>query len=145
LPIFQAGCPEKSFAKIAALSYDVEIKESQAFSDNRQNQNHTISQNSLDRQDEAKELNQSWTAYIIYILSLEGWLYLAVNIDLISREVVGRAIAHQMRTMLCINALQMIYLSTGYKGAENRNLVCYIIRIGVTNMQVIATDKIWKS
>ena len=38
--------------------------------------------------------------------TLEGWLYVAVVIDLFSRQVVGWAVDDHMRTSLCIRALQ---------------------------------------
>lgn len=53
------------------------------------NHNEAIWPNSLDRQFEAKAPNQVSTTDITYIWTLEGWLYLAVVIDLVSRQVVG--------------------------------------------------------
>lgn len=73
------------------------------------NHNEAISPNSLDRQFEAKAPNQVWTTDITYIWTLEGWLYLAVVIDLFSRQVVGWAVADHMRTSLCVSALQMAF------------------------------------
>jgi len=40
---------------------------------------------------------------------LEGWIYVAIVIDLFSRQVVGWAINDPMRTSLCVNALQMAF------------------------------------
>lgn len=45
--------------------------------------------NMLDRQFEASEPNQKWVADFAYIPSGEGWLYLAVVLDLYSRMIVG--------------------------------------------------------
>ena len=73
------------------------------------NHNEAISPNSLDRQFEAKAPNQVWTTDITYIWTLEGWLYLAVVIDLVSRQVVGWAIADHMPASLCVSALQMVF------------------------------------
>ena len=73
------------------------------------NHNEAISPNSLDRQFEAKAPNQVWTTDITYVWTLEGWLYLAVVIDLFSRQVVGWAVADHMRTSLCVSALQMAF------------------------------------
>ncbi|MEQ1546883.1 IS3 family transposase [Methyloglobulus sp.] len=73
------------------------------------NHNKAISPNSLDRQFEAKAPNQVWTTDITYIWTLDGWLYLAVVIDLFSRQVVGWDIADHMRTSLCVSALQMAF------------------------------------
>lgn len=44
---------------------------------------------------------------ITYIHTLEGWLYLAVVIDLFSRQVVGWSMAAHMKTQLVNDALQM--------------------------------------
>jgi transposase InsO family protein len=73
------------------------------------NHNEAISPNSLDRQFDVVAPNQVWTTDITYIWTLEGWLYLAVVIDLFSRQVVGWAIADHMRTALCVSALQMAF------------------------------------
>ncbi len=68
-----------------------------------------ISPNSLDRQFDVVAPNQAWTTDITYIWTLEGWLYLAVVIDLFSRQVVGWAAADHMKTTLCVSALQMAF------------------------------------
>jgi putative transposase len=73
------------------------------------NHNEAISPNSLDRQFDVVAPNQVWTTDITYIWTLEGWLYLAVVIDLFSRQVVGWAVADHMRTSLCVSALQMAF------------------------------------
>ncbi|NOS73951.1 MAG: IS3 family transposase [Methyloglobulus sp.] len=73
------------------------------------NHNAAISPNSLGRQFEVEAPNQVWTTDITYVWTLEGWLYLAVVIDLFSRQVVGWAIADHMRTSLCVSALQMAF------------------------------------
>jgi putative transposase len=107
--------------------------------------NAAISPNSLDRQFDVVAPNQVWTTDITYIWTLEGWLYLAVVIDLFSRQVVGWAVADHMKTSLCVSALQMAFLPTGHKGAENRNLACSIIQIEVANMPAMNTAGIWLS
>ena len=106
------------------------------------NHNEAISPNSLDRQFEAKAPNQVWTTDITYIWTLEGWLYLAVVIDLYSRQVVGWAAADHMRTSICASALHMAFLPAGHKGVENRNLACSIIQIGAANMPAMNIDNI---
>ena len=47
-----------------------------------------------------------WCADMTYVRTIEGWLYLAVIVDLFSRKVVGYAIADHMRTELCLSALE---------------------------------------
>lgn len=51
--------------------------------------------------------NQKWVGDITYLWTAEGWLYLAVVIDLYSRMVVGWAMAERMTADLACNALQM--------------------------------------
>ena len=61
----------------------------------------------LDRQFDASRPNQRWASDITYIWTFEGWLYLAVVLDLFSRRVVGWSMAKHMRTELAANALAM--------------------------------------
>ncbi len=56
--------------------------------------------------------NQSWVTDITYIRTYEGWLYLAVVLDLFSRRVIGWSMSHRMGTELVINALKMAYYKT---------------------------------
>ncbi len=71
--------------------------------------NEAISPNKLDRQFDVAAPNQVWTTDITYVWTLEGWLYVAVVIDLFSRQVVGWCIDDHMRTALCVDALQMAF------------------------------------
>ncbi|MGZ5011706.1 MAG: IS3 family transposase [Methylobacter sp.] len=73
------------------------------------NHNESISPNRLDRQFQVAKPNQVWTTDITYVWTLQGWLYVAVVIDLFSRQVVGWAIDDHMRTSLCVKALQMAF------------------------------------
>ena len=75
------------------------------------NSNHSeaISANTLNLQFDVIAPNQVWTTDITYVWTFEGWLYVAVIIDLFSRQVVGWAIADHMRTTLCVKALQMAF------------------------------------
>ncbi len=51
--------------------------------------------------------NRKWVADLTYIATAEGWLYLAVVLDLYSRLVVGWALGEQSDASLVQNALQM--------------------------------------
>lgn len=51
--------------------------------------------------------NCAWVADITYLATSEGWLYLAVVLDLASRRVVGWAADRQMETALPLRALAM--------------------------------------
>ena len=50
-----------------------------------------------------------------YRWALEGWLCLAVVIDLFSRQVVGRAVADHMRATVCASASQVAFGRRGPK------------------------------
>jgi putative transposase len=62
--------------------------------------------NVLDRNFTASEPDQAWVADITYIATQQGWLYLAVVVDLFSRKVVGWSMADHMRTELVLTALE---------------------------------------
>lgn len=51
--------------------------------------------------------NQLWVADITYVPTWEGFLYLAMVLDVFSRRVVGWAMANHMRTELVVDALEM--------------------------------------
>ena len=50
-----------------------------------------------------------WTGDITYLWTAEGWVYLAVVIDLFSRQVVGFAMNERMTRQLVIDALRMAW------------------------------------
>lgn len=54
--------------------------------------------------------DQAWTGDITYIPTHEGWLFLAVVIDLFSRRVVGWSMQPEMHSNLVIDALEMAWL-----------------------------------
>ncbi len=66
-----------------------------------------IAPNYLDRQFAIDQINQVYAGDITYIHTLEGWLYLAVVIDLFSRQVVGWSMAAHMKAQLVNDALLM--------------------------------------
>jgi putative transposase len=68
-----------------------------------------VAPNRLDRQFETTAPNQVWTTDITYIPTQEGWLYLAVVMDLYSRMIVGWAMDARMTRTLVISALRMAW------------------------------------
>lgn len=60
-----------------------------------------------DKAFELLTINQVWVSDITYIQTQEGWLYLAGTMDMLSRRIVGYAIAEHMRTDLIIDCLNM--------------------------------------
>jgi len=71
------------------------------------NHDYAIAPNLLDRDFTATRPNQKWAVDISYIWTGEGWLYLAVVMDLHSRRIVGWAVSNRMKRDLAIKALQM--------------------------------------
>jgi len=68
---------------------------------------HSIAPNILDRQFEAVGPNRKWVADFTYLWTTEGWLYVAVVLDLFSRKVVGWSMNANMGAQLVIDALVM--------------------------------------
>ncbi len=66
----------------------------------------TVAPNILKRQFEVKHPNQSWVTDITYIRTYEGWLYLAVVLDLFSR-LIGWSMHSRMESDLIMRALLM--------------------------------------
>lgn len=56
---------------------------------------------------EADKINQIWTSDITYIWTNEGWLYLAVVLDVCNREIIGWALLQKCSTDLVLKALMM--------------------------------------
>jgi putative transposase len=66
-----------------------------------------VAPNLLDRQFETSAPDLVWTADITYIATREGWLYLAVVMDLYTRMIVGWSMDSRMTRELVMNALRM--------------------------------------
>ncbi|MGH7330065.1 MAG: IS3 family transposase, partial [Polyangiaceae bacterium] len=66
-----------------------------------------VAANVLDRKFETTEPNRAWVSDITYVWTREGWLYLAVILDLFSRRVVGFAMSARIDTALVLDALRM--------------------------------------
>jgi len=73
------------------------------------NSNHSlpVAQNLLQQNFTAAGPNQVWVGDITYIGTDEGWLYLAVVLDLFSRKVVGWSMSDRMTATLVCDALKM--------------------------------------
>ncbi len=66
-----------------------------------------VSPNLLERNFSASAPNQKWAGNITYLQTSEGWLYLAVVIDLFSRKVIGWSMSTGMKADLVCDALKM--------------------------------------
>lgn len=66
-----------------------------------------VAANTLDRQFRASQPNRVWAGDITYVWTREGWLYLAVLLDLYSRAVIGWAMGPRLTGALTEQALRM--------------------------------------
>ena len=66
-----------------------------------------IAPNLLQQDFAASQPNQKWAGDITYVWTREGWVYMAVILDLHSRRVIGWAISSRMKKDLAIRALNM--------------------------------------
>lgn len=63
--------------------------------------------NRLEQRFNVQQPNQAWVSDISYVWTSEGWLYLAVIVDLYSRKVVGWSMGSRMKANLVCDALTM--------------------------------------
>ena len=68
-----------------------------------------VSPNWLNREFSVAEPDKAWVGDITYIATDEGWLFLAVVIDLYSRQVVGWSLRSDMTSNIVIDALRMAW------------------------------------
>jgi transposase InsO family protein len=68
---------------------------------------HPIADNVLNRDFAADGPDRKWAADISYVQTDQGWLYVAVVIDLCTRRIAGWAMADHLRAELCLDALSM--------------------------------------
>lgn len=66
-----------------------------------------VAENLLNREFEAKRPNAVWTTDISFMWTREGWMYLAIVLDLFSRRIVGWAMDKRIKKQLVIDALVM--------------------------------------
>ncbi len=66
-----------------------------------------VADNLLAQDFEANQPNEKWCQDITYLWTTEGWLYLAVVIDLFSRQVIGWSMSERMTATLVCDALKM--------------------------------------
>jgi putative transposase len=71
------------------------------------NHSHPVAPNVLERDFSPDKPNSTWATDITYVWTGEGWLYLAVVLDLFSRLVVGWSMSEHIDTQLVLGALEM--------------------------------------
>lgn len=71
------------------------------------NHNSPLFENLLKREFDVDAPDVAYVADITYIWTREGWLYLAVVIDLYSRKIVGWSMSSRMKAQLVVDAMRM--------------------------------------
>ena len=102
-------CGRTKAATVMALA-DITAKQKKKFkvtTDSKHNL--PVAPNLLDREFTVSEPNRVYVGDITYIWTQEGWLYLAIVLDLFSRQVVGWSMNSRMTTELIKDALTMCY------------------------------------
>lgn len=103
----QVACSENRVARLMKR-HDIAAKQKKRYKrTTKATKAHPVTPNLLDGDFTATAPNQKWTTDITYIFTREGWLYLAVVLDLFSRRIVGWAMSARMTSDLVIAALQM--------------------------------------
>jgi putative transposase len=72
-----------------------------------------VAENVLGRNFSPAKPNAAWAADITYVPTLEGWLFVALVVDLFSRRIVGWAMAATMTSRLVVDALDMAVRQRG--------------------------------
>ena len=108
------GLKEKGFcvgryrARTLMFKAKIRCKQRRRFRVTTQSEHrYPIAKNILNREFAVNKPNKAWVADITYLWTQEGWLYLAVVLDLFSRRIVGWSIASHMEKELVKNALLM--------------------------------------
>ena len=84
------GCPKKQFRVTT-----------------QRDPSHSVAKNLLKQQFNVEKPNQNWVADITYIRTNQGWLYLAIIMDLFSRRIVGWSMDRRISRHIVIDALRM--------------------------------------
>ena len=104
-------CGENRVARLMHI-HDIRAQRSTRFKATTDSKHaFAVAQNILERQFEVDVANARWSTDITYISTRQGWLYLAVVMDLFSRRIVGWSMQETMARSLVINALNMALTS----------------------------------
>ena len=77
----------------------------------------SVAPNVLEREFQAAGPNQKWVADFTYLWTAEGWLYVAVVLDLYSRRIVGWSMSQEMTSQMVTDALMMAVWRRGKSDA----------------------------
>ena len=75
-----------------------------------------VAPNHLDQKFIVEEPNKVWVSDITYVATQEGWLYVAIVLDLFSRKIVGLSMGDSLHTDLIVKALKQALWNRDIKG-----------------------------
>ena len=75
-----------------------------------------VAPNHLDQKFIVEEPNKVWVSDITYVTTQEGWLYVAIVLDLFSRKIVGLSMGDSLHTDLIVKALKQALWNRDIKG-----------------------------
>jgi len=75
--------------------------------------------NYLDQNFSVEEPNKVWVSDITYVFTQEGWLYVAIVLDLFSRKIVGLSMGNRLETSLITRALKQALHHRGIKSESS--------------------------
>ena len=84
------GCPKRRFRRLADSP-----------------PSYPVAENLLNQDFQASRVNERWASDITYISTRQGWLYLAVVMDLYSRRIVGWSMDRRTGRQLVVDAMKM--------------------------------------
>ena len=101
------ACSEKRIARLMRLHEISAVPPKRFVATTDSDHDMPIAENLLARTFDAETPDTRLTADITYIWTSEGWLYLAVILDLFSRRIIGWAMDHNIDRSLVLSALDM--------------------------------------
>lgn len=114
-------CGENRVARLMRL-YEVRAKQVRRYKATTDSGHDLpVAENHLDRRFDPERPNEAWAADITFVWTREGWLYLAVVMDLFSRRIIGWSMQSRLKRELVIDALKM---ATGSRHLGN-SLLCH--------------------
>ena len=100
------SCSENRVARLMRLSGIRAVGKRKYRVTTNSKHKHPVAENLLNRQFSTDRPNAVWLSDITYILTSEGWLYLAGVIDVYSRMLVGWSMSHRITAELTLKALR---------------------------------------
>jgi putative transposase len=100
------GCSKKRVARLMRANALIARRKRRSVRTTDSRHNEPIAANELARDFQTSAPNQVWVADITYLPTRDGWLYLAVVLDLYARRVVGWSMDATLERILVIGALK---------------------------------------